>query len=48
MRYGAMAWILLFSGASATPREIVFTCGRCGGEIERTDDPKVLREFLNH
>lgn len=48
MRYGWTAWLLLFSGASAAPREIIFTCGRCGERIERVTDPAILRDFLNH
>ncbi|MEM1125232.1 MAG: hypothetical protein AAGI71_01180 [Bacteroidota bacterium] len=48
MRYGGGGWLLLFSGASATPKAITFTCARCGEVIEQTTEPTVLREFLNH
>ena len=47
-RNGFWGWILLFNGASATPKEIEFTCGRCGELIERSTDPEVNRAYINH
>ena len=45
LRYGAGGWFNFFNGISAAPREITFTCGRCGAHIETTREPRVMREF---
>lgn len=40
--YGVLAWITLFSGASATPKKVTFRCQRCNQVVEESRDPKIL------
>jgi hypothetical protein len=48
MRYGVGGWLNFFNGISATPKEIVFRCGRCGEAFETTRDPAVLHAFRRY
>ncbi len=48
LTYGSGGWIRLFTGVSAQPREIAFTCGDCGETFETTRDPRVLAEFRRY
>ena len=48
LKYGAGAWIKLFTGISAQPREASFRCRQCGEVFEMTTDPAILREFRRY
>ena len=48
IKNGVGAWLLLFNGASATPKEITFRCGKCGEVFETTRDPAVLAAFRRY
>lgn len=48
LRYPSLGWLRLFSGISAQPRQIVFTCATCDQVFETTRDPRVLQEFRRY
>jgi len=48
MKHGSLGWLWLFSGISAQPKEIAFTCADCGETFEGTRDPTVLRQFRRY
>lgn len=48
LRYGAMGWFNFFNGISAQPKEITFSCGKCGAVFEVTSKDGVMREFRRY
>ncbi|OZC04417.1 hypothetical protein BSZ36_16375 [Rubricoccus marinus] len=48
LSYGGGGWLALLNGASGTPRQIVFRCGKCGETFETTRDSAVLKEFRRY
>jgi hypothetical protein len=48
LRYGALAWLRLFSGISGQPREITFRCAACGEAFETTREARILSEFRRY
>lgn len=48
LSHGLWAWVILVTGASATPREVRFRCSQCGETFEVTRDPEVLRAFRRY
>lgn len=43
--HGFGGWVLVLIGISAPPRAVNFTCRECGTVIERTKDPKRMKEI---
>lgn len=43
-KYSIGGWILVSIGISHMPKEVVFSCDSCGGELKRITDKKVLKQ----
>ena len=48
LRFSSGGWFAILNGASGTPKEITFTCGKCGETFEITKDATVLKEFRRY
>ncbi|HIG75821.1 MAG TPA: hypothetical protein EYQ24_14930 [Bacteroidetes bacterium] len=48
LKFGGGGWFAILNGASGTPKQITFKCGRCGESFETTRDPVVLGEFRRY
>ena len=48
LTYGGGGWFALLNGASGTPRQIVFRCGKCGETFETTREKTILKQFRRY
>ena len=45
--YSGWGWFLFtILGLSAKPKLVRFICSKCGEEIKRTNDPKILNNYV--
>ena len=48
LKFSSGGWFAILNGASGTPKEITFKCGRCNETFETTRDATVLEEFRRY